>query len=592
MADIGFTDNSTSYIPGDPYPVTYLTSNNTQYEYVRRYTTGNGPADIGSIATGKIVVLGTQYEPSNYISVDVQISVASSISKNVTTGDTIPDKYTSYYSRPKMWRSGGLFDVDAYEKAYHFRALPFQETPISQNSIILNPIATFVGAEKKRIYLNNTSGIVVTDFFFNSSYIPTSTNNARIVGLGSTYIDINVEHSFVGIATTSLSTIKRIKNSTLDTEFGFYFNKNVVFPERSFGFYYGDDDPGITITPPTHDTWGVFIETEQDPIGNDREVWNFFADLVLIADHESIGVGTATEPEPILQVLDGPSEKKGVYIENTTGIGIRPDERYRLYVEDTNDSESCIEACRFAGVTHVTDTRNAINILDAALIVDGGTSIAKKLRVYEDVDSGSSGSGSVIVQGGVGISKKLFTGDKLTVESNGYDVTGNSKITGNLQVTGTITGTTTGNKLSSAFDIPHTKEKGKRIRHIITEGPEAGIYIRGKLKDSNVIELPEYWDGLVDPETITVTLTQIGYSQDLIVDKIESDKKVIVRSGVGANINCYYEVWAARWLNPMNHEEKLHVVYDGETPDDYPGGNANFLIGGWDYDRRNPQWET
>jgi hypothetical protein len=42
----------------------------------------------------------------------------------------------------------------------------------------------------------------------------------------------------------------------------------------------------------------------------------------------------------------------------------------------------------------------------------------------------------------------------------------------------------------------------------------------------------------------------------------------------------------------MDHEEKLHVVYDGETPDDYPGGNKSFLIGGWDYDRRNPQWEN
>lgn len=159
---------------------------------------------------------------------------------------------------------------------------------------------------------------------------------------------------------------------------------------------------------------------------------------------------------------------------------------------------------------------------------------------------------------------------------------------GNL--TGNVTGTASGNKTLASFDIPHVKDSTKRIRHIVAEGPEPGIYIRGKLKDKNVIELPEYWDGLVDPETITVTLTQIGYSQDLIVDKIEWGKNIIIRSGVGANINCFYEVWAARWLNPMNHEEKLHVVYEGETPDDYPDGNKNFLIGGWDYDRRNPKW--
>jgi hypothetical protein len=157
---------------------------------------------------------------------------------------------------------------------------------------------------------------------------------------------------------------------------------------------------------------------------------------------------------------------------------------------------------------------------------------------------------------------------------------------------GNLTGVASGNKTLASFDIPHVKDKGKRIRHIVAEGPEPGIYIRGKLKDTNVIELPEYWDGLIDPESITVTLTQIGYSQDLIVDKIEWGKKVIVKSGNGANIHCYYEVWAARWLNPMNHDEKLQVVYEGETPDDYPGGNENFLIGGWDYDRRNPQWSV
>ena len=144
--------------------------------------------------------------------------------------------------------------------------------------------------------------------------------------------------------------------------------------------------------------------------------------------------------------------------------------------------------------------------------------------------------------------------------------------------------------ISGSFDIPHVKDERKRIRHVIAEGPEAGIYIRGSLKNKNVIELPEYWDGLVDPETITVTLTQIGYSQDLIVDKIEWGKIIHIRSGSGANINCFYEVWAARHINPMDPSEKLHVVYEGDSPEDYPGNNEYYLVGGWDYDRRETKW--
>lgn len=183
----------------------------------------------------------------------------------------------------------------------------------------------------------------------------------------------------------------------------------------------------------------------------------------------------------------------------------------------------------------------------------------------------------------------------------------NTTITGSPTCTlGPITGTTAnfsdtvtaptfaGNATSAkaiggSFDIPHLTQPGKRIRHVIAEGPEAGIYIRGTLKDKNIIELPEYWSWLVDPETITVTLTQIGYSQDLIVDKIEWGRNIIIRSGTGANVHCFYEVWAARWLNPQDHSEQLHVVYEGESPQDYPGDNSRFLVGGWDYDKRDPK---
>jgi len=176
---------------------------------------------------------------------------------------------------------------------------------------------------------------------------------------------------------------------------------------------------------------------------------------------------------------------------------------------------------------------------------------------------------------------------KINIEGTGDfggDVTAPT-FRGNL--IGNVTGTASGNK---GFDIPHVKDNQKRIRHICVEGPESGIYVRGTLKDGNEIILPEYWDGLVDPETITVTLTQIGYSQDLIVEGIEWGKVVKIKSGVGTTINCYYEIWAARHINPMDHSEKLHVVYEGDSPQDYPGNNEYYLLGGWDYDRRETKW--
>lgn len=168
----------------------------------------------------------------------------------------------------------------------------------------------------------------------------------------------------------------------------------------------------------------------------------------------------------------------------------------------------------------------------------------------------------------------------------------------NLEVQGTTTcptfiGDLTGNATSAksiggAFDIPHLKKPGWRVRHVIPEGPEAGIYVRGKIQGHNKIYLPEYWEGLVDPETITISLTQIGWSQDLIVESIDWGRVVTIKSGNGTEINCFYEAWAARHLDPLNPDEKLHVEYEGASPDDYPGDKSRFLVGGWDYDRRDP----
>ena len=121
-------------------------------------------------------------------------------------------------------------------------------------------------------------------------------------------------------------------------------------------------------------------------------------------------------------------------------------------------------------------------------------------------------------------------------------VHGNAQID-NLQINGTATGNFRGTinvQSWKGFDISHPNKLNHRLRHICLEGPEGGVYYRGRLTNSNTINLPDYWYGLIDPESITVSLTQIGYSQDLIVEKIEWGKKILIKSGTGVNIDCYY----------------------------------------------------
>ena len=113
------------------------------------------------------------------------------------------------------------------------------------------------------------------------------------------------------------------------------------------------------------------------------------------------------------------------------------------------------------------------------------------------------------------------------------------------------------------FDIKHPSKENYRLAHASLEGPEIGVYCRGRLTRSNSIDLPPYWKDLVDPESVTVNLTQIRTSQDLIVyDYIFMENKIFVRSGNGpeCEIDCYYTVYGER-----KDVDKLKVEYEGDT---------------------------
>ena len=63
--------------------------------------------------------------------------------------------------------------------------------------------------------------------------------------------------------------------------------------------------------------------------------------------------------------------------------------------------------------------------------------------------------------------------------------------------TGT-SGQTMSSRFSSAdarpkpFDIKHPSREGYRLRYACVEGPEVGVYLRGRVKNEKVIVLPSY----------------------------------------------------------------------------------------------------
>ena len=180
-------------------------------------------------------------------------------------------------------------------------------------------------------------------------------------------------------------------------------------------------------------------------------------------------------------------------------------------------------------------------------------------------------------------------------QANGVVLTNGAKVDNGVQVKNAIsvknsnskfplgigrifTGRALGNK---GFDIQHPTREGKRVRHICVEGPESAIYIRGKLKGTHIIDIPEYWQGLVDYDTITVNLTPCGKPDLSLYVKEIKDNKIILSSDHLTQVECFYQVWADR-IGP-----ELVVEYDGESPADYPGDQSGHSIAGYTYDKED-----
>ena len=126
------------------------------------------------------------------------------------------------------------------------------------------------------------------------------------------------------------------------------------------------------------------------------------------------------------------------------------------------------------------------------------------------------------------------------------------------------------------FDLEHpTKGKGHRLRYACIEGPEVAVYCRGRLKESNVINLPDYWKDLVHEDSITVQLQPIGKTQNLVIQEFNNEFIVIAEDSTNTDlitdlstIDCFYHVYGERKdINP------LIVEYEGNSWKDYPDPN-------------------
>ena len=205
-----------------------------------------------------------------------------------------------------------------------------------------------------------------------------------------------------------------------------------------------------------------------------------------------------------------------------------------MIARTTNDDKDCTPANRslwVKGNTRIEGDSDTAN----ALLVTGGSEHAARFT--------GSGTNTVYIDGDLYVSGSTDTGNKGRLASRFAAADASPK----------------------PFDMQHpTKGEGNRLRYACIEGPEVGVYFRGRLRRGKEIFLPNYWKGLVHIQSITVQLQPIGAHQDIIIKRWD-DEKIYLQSNGGLPIDCFYHVYAERKdCNP------LVVEYQGDGWEDYP----------------------
>ena len=201
--------------------------------------------------------------------------------------------------------------------------------------------------------------------------------------------------------------------------------------------------------------------------------------------------------------------------------------------------------------------------------------------------------GNVAIDGDVGTSQTLqiWSNANTAIKINGsvtaIDINGKTTIDafGNAVFAIGTDGDTLSGRFNTAdgrpkpFDIKHpTKGNGHRLRYACIEGPEVGVYYRGRLRRGKEIVLPYYWKDLVHVESITVQLQPVGAHQDIIVKRWD-EQKIYLQSNGGLPIDCFYHVYGERKdINPLITE------YEGNSWKDYPDPN-------YQPDAENPRYD-
>jgi len=195
-------------------------------------------------------------------------------------------------------------------------------------------------------------------------------------------------------------------------------------------------------------------------------------------------------------------------------------------------ADSATTASIADALSQLATASHALTAVTASHAISASYAVSASVEIIKEISSSFADTAS-FAQGGQGFFSGAFSASNFTFDGDTLIVSGNVFVDGTLDAA------------TKNFRIQHPTMEGYYLIHSSLEGPERGIYYRGKLKTNNIIHLPDYWDELTDDTDITVQLTAIGNACQHFVKSV-TKKEIEVGCDCGKP-HCYYIVHAQRF---------------------------------------------